>query len=207
MTTALKVVLNVPPLHPRIKRVVPQSALLIWRTWNYKPDDLTGSMRRLDESESFQIHQTVTDTMTKTMKLERFFDVAITDCNLCMQVARRRRKGHYCGTQMNLRKKDVWGSASDCRVARSLGNFPMVVQAEVYAITICALDNLKKGARIYVMSDRQVALRALSGFSFESKLVLGCINALTSLASRNRVTLMCVLGRVGIEGNEMTALP
>jgi hypothetical protein len=67
------------------------------------------------------------------------------------------------------------------------------------------LKNIRKAyrnKRILIFSDSQAALRALSGPKVTSELVVECLNALSTLAGRNEVTLVWVPGHCGIRGNE-----
>ncbi|KAI5739652.1 hypothetical protein M8J77_012273 [Diaphorina citri] len=52
------------------------------------------------------------------------------------------------------------------------------------------------------MSDSQAAVKALSSFTFESKLTWECLDTLKLLARNNYVTLTWVPGHEGIDGNE-----
>ena len=81
----------------------------------------------------------------------------------------------------------------------------MVFQAEIHAIEVAALENLKKGVkgkRIYIISDSQAAIKALESYSVSSELVMGCFSSVNELAKDNKVTLLWVPGHEGIEGNE-----
>lgn len=56
---------------------------------------------------------------------------------------------------------------------------------------------------MHIRSDSQAALKLLDSFSFQSILVWECFKILDTLAARNFVTLMCVPGHEGHEGNEI----
>jgi ribonuclease HI len=86
-----------------------------------------------------------------------------------------------------------------------LGKYASVFQTEIYAITQCAYENIRRvyeNKRILIFSDIQAALKALSGPKVTSRLVLECQAALLALANHNEVTLMWVPGHQGILGNE-----
>jgi ribonuclease HI len=53
-----------------------------------------------------------------------------------------------------------------------------------------------------VLFDSQAALKALGGLKVTSGLVAECLDALSALASLNRVTLAWVPGHRGISGNK-----
>ena len=57
--------------------------------------------------------------------------------------------------------------------------------------------------RILIFSDSQAALKAISGLKVISRLVEECQEALSALATLNKVTLVWVPGHHGILGNEM----
>jgi hypothetical protein len=64
----------------------------------------------------------------------------------------------------------------------SLGQYTTVFQAEVYAINACAIMNLDrnyKNRNMYILSDSQVAIKALDQHQITSKLVWGCHQSLT----------------------------
>lgn len=118
----------------------------------------------------------VTDIKPETIKFERFFDAVITDRILWLCRWFEDGKGALVRYEDGYEKDGRLGT--NCRITRSLRT-PMLFQAEVYAMDVYALENLKKslkGARIYIVSDSRATLGALNGFSFVSKLVPGRFN-------------------------------
>ena len=86
-----------------------------------------------------------------------------------------------------------------------MGKFPSIFQAEIFAICVCVGECLKRGTRradIYILSDSQAALMALSNYEVTSALALDCIVSLNHLGTHNRVTLIWVPGHEGHMGNE-----
>ncbi|KAJ8912719.1 hypothetical protein NQ315_012273 [Exocentrus adspersus] len=80
-----------------------------------------------------------------------------------------------------------------------------VFQAEVFAISACVSENLKRGysnQHIQICTDSQVALHALKSQSITSQVVLECTNSLAALGQRNKVRLVWVPGHSGVAGNE-----
>jgi hypothetical protein len=87
-----------------------------------------------------------------------------------------------------------------------LGKFASVFQTEIYAILLCAYENIRrayKHKRIHNFSDSQATLKALIGPKVFCRLVEERQEALTVLATLNVVTLICVPGHCGIPGNEI----
>jgi ribonuclease HI len=81
----------------------------------------------------------------------------------------------------------------------------MVFQTEIYAILICACENIRrayKHKQILIFSDRQAALQALSSPKVTSGLAAECLDALSALANLNDVTLVWVPGHCDSPGNE-----
>jgi ribonuclease HI len=91
------------------------------------------------------------------------------------------------------------------KLSFSLGQYTTVFQAEVYAIKACAVENLDRNYRnrnIYILSDSQAVFKALGKHQITSKLVWDCRQSLIQLAEHNRVQLIWVPGREGIDVNE-----
>ena len=90
-------------------------------------------------------------------------------------------------------------------IAKPLGQWATVFQAEIKAITACVeglLGRRTRNTRIHILSDSQAALRALDAQVHESWVVWECRDALMQLAMRNEVVLQWVPGHEGIDGNE-----
>ncbi|KAJ8912492.1 hypothetical protein NQ315_002089 [Exocentrus adspersus] len=75
-----------------------------------------------------------------------------------------------------------------------LGKHASVFQAEVFAISACVSENLKR--------DSQAALHALKSPRITSQVVLECTNSLAALGQRNKVRLVWFPGHSGVAGNE-----
>jgi len=68
------------------------------------------------------------------------------------------------------------------------------------------VENMEKGYKgryIYILSDSQAAIKALNNFQINSKLVWDCCQSLVKLAEYNRVQLICMLGHMGTDVNEI----
>jgi hypothetical protein len=59
------------------------------------------------------------------------------------------------------------------------------------------------GRNICILSYSQTVIKALDSFQINSKLVWDCYHSLVKLAEHNRIILVCVLGHMGINGNEI----
>jgi ribonuclease HI len=81
----------------------------------------------------------------------------------------------------------------------SLGLHITLFQAEIYAIKACIMENIEKGytgRNIYILSDSQVAIKALDSFQINSKLVQDCYHSLVKLPEHNRIQLVWVPGHM-----------
>ncbi|XP_065356399.1 uncharacterized protein LOC135950799 [Calliphora vicina] len=86
-----------------------------------------------------------------------------------------------------------------------MGTFPSIFQTEIYAILICSNVYLRRRLRdniIFVMSDSQAALRALSSYEVRSGVVMDCLTSLNELGTHNELILCWVPGHEGHAGNE-----
>lgn len=104
----------------------------------------------------------------------------------------------YTDGSKNERRVGIGVKGPNRRIAQYLETFPTVFQAQVYAVEVCTLKKLRNASKVLKFTSCLIVRRALKGFYFESKLVLGFLNAL-NLTSHKRVTLMWVAGYEGIE--------
>jgi ribonuclease HI len=99
----------------------------------------------------------------------------------------------------------IFGLKPSRSLSFHLGKFATVFQAEVNAILQRAHGNIRrayKNKRIFIFSDSQAALKALSSLKVTSALIVECLDALSALTCLNEVTLVWVPGHQGILGNE-----
>jgi hypothetical protein len=70
----------------------------------------------------------------------------------------------------------------------SVGLHTTVLQAEIYVIKVCIMENIVKGytgRNIYILSDSQAAIKALDSFQINSNLVWDCHQSVVKLAEHN----------------------
>ncbi|KAJ8909909.1 hypothetical protein NQ315_014916 [Exocentrus adspersus] len=99
----------------------------------------------------------------------------------------------------------VRGVRPQVELSFPLGKHASVFQAEVFAISACVSENLKRGysnQHIQICTDSQAALHALKSPRITSQVVLECTNSLAALGQRNKVRLVWVPGHSGVAGNE-----
>jgi ribonuclease HI len=92
------------------------------------------------------------------------------------------------------------------KLSYSLGQYTTVFQAEVYASKGRVVENLDRKYRhrnIHILSDSQVAIKALSSQRITSKLIWDCQQSLLQLPEHNGVKLIWVSGHEGTDGNEI----
>lgn len=91
------------------------------------------------------------------------------------------------------------------RISLPMGSYVTVFQAEIFAIRV-ALDACRKlpKKRVYVCSDSQAAILALSNPTIKSNLVSDCRKTLKTLKTEDNkyVELVWVPGHKGVKGNE-----
>jgi hypothetical protein len=103
---------------------------------------------------------------------------------------------------------DIFGFIPGLPVFISLGQYTTVFQAEVYAIKVCAVENLDmnyKNRNIYIVAISQAEIKAFDKHQITTKLVWDGHQSLKQLARHKRVQLIWVPGHEGIVGNETAA--
>lgn len=206
---ALDAILNLPRLDQFIKLDAEKSALRLKRSTVLLSGDLTGHLSILNEFSINPIVEKCSDWMEKVVNYDSPFTVVFPSREEWEgggpTISPGSIKFYTDGSKMNnLTGSGVYGPKT--KISVSLGQWPTVFQAEVYAIKECAQLCLKRNYRhatICIFSDSQAALQSLKAFTCNSKLVWECILALKSLAERNRVKLYWIPGHTGLEGNEI----
>lgn len=207
-TAAMEAMLHILPLHLYIKKEAEIGALRQQRRNNYYEGDLTGHLHILKEFNITPLVTTVTDCMEARPNMDIPYETEQTSRRMWSSGGLTLPSGSICfftdGSKMgDLTGSGIYGPGTNISI--SMGKWPTVFQAEVYAIYACALLCLKRKyrhAKIGIFSDSQAALLALKAAKIESKLVWECINTLRELSRKNKVTLFWVPGHCGILGNE-----
>ena len=86
----------------------------------------------------------------------------------------------------------------------SLGKTATIFQAEIYALIMCIMENLRReytGKRILILLDSMAVIRSVSRCEIRSKLIWDCLGKLNQLGRQNKVTLAWIKGHSGIPGN------
>ncbi|KAJ8912199.1 hypothetical protein NQ315_003803 [Exocentrus adspersus] len=106
---------------------------------------------------------------------------------------------------MVLQRAGIYLENSEVQQSYSLGSYATVFQVEVFAVLMVAQREDVKNCteeRIFICSDSQAALRAISSPRTRSMLVQECGDALESLDRQKEVGLVWVPGHMRISGNE-----
>lgn len=207
-TTALATMLNLSPLNVVIKKEAALAAYRLLEQNKYKPGDLTGHLKILEIfSEMMDLHK-VSDNMQRKICIDRSFNMVIPKRQE-WQIGSINLEDEAFVYYTDGSKKDgsvgIGIAGPGLRHYSPMGHTPTVFQAEIHAIEVCArkcLDRGTVGKKVYILSDSQAALKALTSWKFESKLVFECRNILEHLAQNRDLTLMWVPGHMGIPGNE-----
>jgi hypothetical protein len=208
-TVALEAMLDLLPLHLQIKKEAAKEACRLMKIYTYLPGDLTGHMEILKEFQGLASLHKLSDVISET-NFDLPFEVIIPErqeWGLNQPATTVNTLVYYTdGSKMNDRV-GIGICGPSFRFYKSLGSTPSIFQAEVHAIQICANRCLHRkdlgGKTIYIMSDRQAALMAISSNRINSKTVLDCIDTLKLLSISCRVKLMWIPGHEGFEGNEI----
>lgn len=208
-TAAMEAMLHILPLHLYVKKEAELGALRQQRNKNNLEGDLIGHLRILKEFSITPLVTTVSDCMQKLPNMDIPYKTIETNRQMWARGGPVVPLGTICfftdGSKMGRHTgSGVYGPG--IRKSISMGQWPTVFQAEVYAIYICAnvcLNRNYRHAKIGIFSDSQAALLALKSATVDSKLVWECIEVLRELSRKNKVMLFWVPGHCGVEGNEI----
>ncbi|XP_063381255.1 uncharacterized protein LOC134667773 [Cydia fagiglandana] len=208
-TAALEAILNLPPLHLHLELEARSSMLRIVgaRRGNW----LSQTLRLFKESVyDIPVLGMPSDTMSPKFCPLKLYSVEIpkredwSNSQIKWKEGSLRwyTDGSKSGSEVGC---GVYGEAPRKSISLNLGRFCSIFQAEVYAILECASINLQSNYgnhTIYIHSDSQAALLALTSDVTTSRLVENCRQLLNNLGARNKVVLRWVPGHAGVVGNE-----
>ena len=206
-TTALEVLLDLPPLEIVIKAEA-RMALYRLQGKNTLETETTGHCaiwRHVGDP----IFGMVSDNMTPVHNIQNKFEVFVDRQTYNTHQSTNPSDGLIWFTDGSKTEEGagagIYGEKPRKSFSFSLGKYTTVFQAEVYAILQCAKENRRrayKNKRIHIFSDSQAALKALRCPKINSKLIAECLEELNALADQNQVKLIWVPGHCGIKGNE-----
>lgn len=208
-TAALEAMLNLTPLHLHLELEAKSSILRLSavRGSNW----LSQTLRELTDSVlDIPVLGMPIDTMPPKLCLQKNYSVEIPkredwlNSHIYWKEGSLKwyTDGSKSGSEVGC---GIYGEAPRKAISLNLGRHCSIFQAEVYAILECAFTNLQcnySNHTIYIQSDSQAALLALSSDTMTSRLVENCRQILNDLGSRNKVVLRWVPGHAEIEGNE-----
>ncbi|XP_047987119.1 uncharacterized protein LOC125226977 [Leguminivora glycinivorella] len=208
-TAALEALLNLSPLHLQLELEARSSILRIVAT--KRGGWISQALRLFTESVlDIPVLGMPADTMPPQLCPQKLYSVEIperedwSNSQISWKEGSLRwyTDGSKSGSEVGC---GIYGETPRRAKSLNLGRYCSIFQAEVYAILECASINLQcnyVNHTIYIHSDSQAALLALTSDVTTSKLVENCRQLLNNLGSKNKVVLRWVPGHAGIEGNE-----
>ena len=208
-TTALEVLLYLPPLHLFLKNEASLSALRLKQNKSIDLRRHRGHATTLLQEKWCQQLEMPVDRILRQlmfeMKMEPIFPTREEWDK--SEVPKDRKKDVIFYTDGSYKDgkagAGIFCGSLDIAISIPLGNLATVFQAELLAIIealhICEeLEN----RNIAVCSDSQSVIKALSSPLVISSLVKECKILFNSVSRKNSITLFCVPGHSGINGNE-----
>ncbi|GBP11128.1 Retrovirus-related Pol polyprotein from type-1 retrotransposable element R1 4 [Eumeta japonica] len=207
-TAAMEVLTGCTPLHICVKAEAARAALRLPDVPTLKEGNLRGHVRILEifwDTPSLA----VSERMNRKLSFSRNFKVVISDReswrNDNVVVKQGSQLWFTDGSKLEDGSAGAGIVGPNFQRAVAMGKTATVFQAEVHAIELCARECLRRNvirADICILSDSQAALKALTSYSFRSRLVWECYEILQALSLRNKLVLVWIPGHEGHEGNE-----
>ena len=206
-TAAMEAILGLTPLHIFIKRSAAKCAFNAAIVGKNSPRRWIPPL--LDDFKDYQLLCSFTDSLPKTLVFGRKFEILFPDRRVWEYIT-----PYACQNSMSWftdGSKTSEGVGAGIygphhKISLSLGHWPSVFQAELYAIEMCASLNIDSGivgTNINIYSDSQAALKALLSHNQTSLIVQSCYNKLQILAQCNTLKLIWVPVHSNIAGNEL----
>jgi ribonuclease HI len=212
-TAAMKVLLGLPPLHVMIEAEAQAGIYRLMCTQQWRPKSTSfGYTKKSWDMEHEPILQMGSHRMRPRYAYHKPFTVKFPDkCAWHNSFSPDNTRGLVWYLDRSKTNKGTgavvyrWGSRRGHNF--SLGLHTTVFLAEIYTIKACAMENVETsyiGRNIYVLSERQAAIKDLDSFQTNSKLVVwDCYQSLVKLAEHNSIQPIWVPGHMGIDGNEI----
>lgn len=206
-TAALEAMLNLPPLHLFIESEA-IATLDRLATENRIKDTVHSRiwLKTIEEDPTFNMP---TDKIIPAFRFEKNYNIHFPSREDWLNGVLPPKHGTVWYTDGSLIEKaagaGLYSANPSVEISISLGTNSSIYLAEVRAILECAyvnLDQNKFGEEIYICTDSQAALKALSSFKFTSALTVEAYEGLNKLAQLNKVDLLWVPGHSGVDGNE-----
>ena len=210
-TAALEAILNILPLHILAEKIARATSykLAVTGEWHtrYNCGHSTVWMRQTQEE---PLLLAPCDYIPRVTVLDRKFSVIIPSREECETIIHSFEENdnfifYTDGSVTNSGS----GAGIFCERLQlnsffSLGNYTTILQAEIFAITVCiqkCIELLLVGKPICICSDSQAALRALQSYSVTSVSILECIKLLNRMSAVELVTLLWIPAHSGFRGN------
>lgn len=208
-TAAMEVILNLPPLHIFIQTGAIATLDRIAKANKNSLIKLDHSRIWVETTEKNPTFLMPSDKMTPAFRFDSKFDTYIPSRNDWLNGIFPPEHGTVMYTDGSLINESA-GAGLSCvnptvELSIPLGIYSSIFLAEIRAILESAhyfMEQKKTDEILFICSDSQAALKALSSVKFTSALTLETWEVLNKLALSNRVDLLWVPGHSNIEGNE-----
>lgn len=208
-TVALEAILNLHPLHIFIQNEAIATLDRLAKSNNNRLKNLDHTRIWIETTMKDPTLTMPTDKITPEFRFDSKFDTYIPSRNDWLNGVFPPEHGTVWYTDGSLINESA-GAGLFCanptvEISIPLGTHSSIFLAEVRAILEGAYYNIELNRTndiIFICSDSEAALKALSSVKFTSALTLETWEALNKLALSNRVDLLWVPGHSGIIGNE-----
>ena len=210
VSAAMEILLNLPPVHivVQAKAFATADRLVQNGMWSPNFERSHGKIRKKIENEVFEMPR---DRLRPETGFTKLFETTLVSRAEWQDgwPARLAWGDHVCFTDGSKMSESSGAGIHmpDLGIDESfyLGSLTSIFQAEVFATLIGGLNMIPteiSGKKIYICSDSEASIKALSSPTVTSKMVKECKETLNRVGLRNHITLIWVPGHSGIEGNE-----